>query len=91
LRDSTLSDVYLDKEVVKLLIHYRAVARGKYVLESDGVSRSGATYAHYRGEQTFSRLASWLRNHGVSSPKPLHLLRKEYGSVLARDHGILVV
>jgi hypothetical protein len=57
LRDSTLSDVNLDKEVVKLLIHYRAVARGKYVLESDGVSRPGATYAHYRAEQTFSTLA----------------------------------
>jgi integrase len=87
--EESLSDVYLDKEVLKLLIHYRAAARGEYVLESDGVSRPGATYAHYRAEETFSRLASWLRRHGVSSPKPLHVLRKEYGSVLAREHGIL--
>jgi len=60
------------------------------VLESDVVSRPGATYAHYRAEEAFSRLAAWLRKHGVCSPKPLHILRKEYGSVLAREHGILV-
>jgi integrase len=88
--EESLSDVYLDKEVVRLLEHYRSQSDGLYVLQSDGVSRPGATYAHYRAEETFTRLASWLRGHGVSSPKPLHLLRKEYGSVLARTHGILV-
>jgi len=87
--EESLSDVYIDKEVLKLLIHYQGAARGEYVLESDGMSRPGATYAHYRCEQVFSRLAGWLRRHGVSSPKPLHVLRKEYGSVLAQEHGIL--
>jgi len=30
----------------------------------------------------------WLRKHGVNGNKPLHTLRKEYGSFLTRRYGI---
>lgn len=36
----------------------------------------------------FTDLIEWLRAHGVSGNKPLHTLRKEYGSLLTRNFGI---
>ena len=34
------------------------------------------------------RLVTWLREKGVASAKPIHELRKEYGSMIANEHGI---
>ena len=31
----------------------------------------------------------WLRRQGVSAPKPLHLLRKEFGSLIAASADLL--
>jgi hypothetical protein len=76
--------------VLALFKRYKEKAHGEYVVESSGgLSKPEANYAHYRCEPVFNRLASWLRAHGVSNAKPLHTLRKEYGSALARTLGIL--
>jgi hypothetical protein len=36
----------------------------------------------------FERLASWLRKRGVTALKPIHELRKEFGSMVNRKHGL---
>lgn len=36
----------------------------------------------------FASVAAWLRSMGVKGQKPLHSLRKEFGSVVATEHGI---
>jgi integrase len=40
----------------------------------------------YRAKATFEHVTTWLRAHGVMSGKPLHTLRKEFGSLVA-DSG----
>lgn len=46
------------------------------------------TYQYYRCENEFKRLTAWLVAHGVQSEKPLHSLRKEFGSQVCKEHGI---
>jgi hypothetical protein len=45
-------------------------------------------YEYYRCEPTFKTLVEWLRSKGVQGNKPLHALRKLYGSALADLHGL---
>jgi hypothetical protein len=43
---------------------------------------------YYRCESHFDTLNAWLRGKGVNTQKPLHTLRKEYGSLINKAHGI---
>jgi integrase len=36
----------------------------------------------------FDRLIIWLRKNGVKANKPLHTLRKEFGSQVCAAHGV---
>jgi hypothetical protein len=42
----------------------------------------------YRCNGTHRALAAWLRWQGVNDPKPCHLLRKEFGSLVATQFGL---
>lgn len=37
---------------------------------------------YYRCQEVLSRVTGWLRAHGVKAQKPLHALRKEFGSIV---------
>jgi integrase len=41
-----------------------------------------------RCEFTFTRLTAWLRTKGVDTEKPLHTLRKEFGSIVTQTADI---
>lgn len=43
----------------------------------------------YRCDSLFGRALVWLRQHGVEGEKPLHLLRKEYGSYVAQTADLI--
>ena len=43
---------------------------------------------YYRCQATFQRVTKWLRKHGVLSDRPLHALRKEFGSIIAEKSDI---
>jgi hypothetical protein len=87
--EDSYADVPLDEEVLALFRGYGARATGaEFVIESSEPPRAGLTYRYYRSKKHFSRLIDWLRRHGVKSNKPLHCLRKEYGSQLCHAHGI---
>lgn len=66
---------------------WRARAKSEFVLESDSAPKS-VNYQHYRCEETFRALVDWLKAKGVQGNKPLHALRKLYGSALADLHGL---
>jgi integrase len=82
------ADLPLDPELVSLFRGYYARATSQFVIESDLEPKPGASYLHYRCWRQFRELCAWLRAHGVKTNRPLHTLRKEFGSLINRTHGI---
>jgi len=85
--DST-GDVEVDPELIELFQGYHAQATSEFVVESPVAPRQQGGYNHYRCQRHFNGLAEWLREHGVIGSRPLHTLRKEYGSQVCAKHGI---
>ncbi len=83
-----MGDVPIDKELLAMCRGWRAKATGEFVVEADAEPRSATTYAHYRAQPDFDALTAWLRANGVTALKPLHELRKEFGSQLCAKYGI---
>ena len=42
----------------------------------------------YRARETFDMLLAWLKRHGVASRNRIHILRKEFGSQIVKQHDI---
>ena len=62
--------------------------RDRFVVMAQGVPKPRVVYVHYRAQKCFERLTAWLRKKGVKGNKPLHVLRKEFGSQICAVHGI---
>lgn len=60
----------------------------QFILVSARPPRPDSLRAYYRCQETFQRLAAWLRSKGITANKPLHELRKELGALIATEHGI---
>jgi hypothetical protein len=86
--EDSYSDVPIDPEVLDLFRGFRARATSDFVIESPEAFRPGLLYNFYRCDTELDRLTAWLRKHGVRAQKPLHTLRKEFGSQLCQAHGI---
>jgi integrase len=86
--EDAIGDVEVDAELLEIFRGFRARATGDFVIESDVAPRPGAMYSHYRCQRLFEALSTWLRDHGVTGNKPLHTLRKEFGSQVCSKHGI---
>lgn len=85
--NESASELPVEPEILELFRGWRVRATGEFVLESDRPPKS-AKYDYYRCEETFQALMAWLRAKGVQGHKPLHALRKLYGSALADLHGL---
>ena len=85
--EDSARSVWIPPEMVEIFRGYHAKALGRFVIESQ-VQPVIHRRAHYRCETTFARLIAWLRRHGVDGLKPLHTLRKEFGSLIAQKFGI---
>jgi integrase len=88
--EDSIGDVEVDNELLLVLADFKLTSPSPFVIQSPVQPNLDATYEHYRCESLFVKLVTWLREHGVQGEKPLHALRKEYGSILADKHGILV-
>jgi integrase len=86
--EDSAGDVEVDPEVMELFRGYKATASGDFVIESEVLPRPEEAYSHYRCQRDFEALNEWLRAHGVEDGRPLHTLRKEYGSQVCAKHGI---
>ena len=64
---------------------YAAKAQSNFVLP--GLPGAPETEG-YRAQAVFERLSAWLRRHGITARKPIHELRKEFGSMVNRKHGL---
>jgi integrase len=86
--EESIADIPIEPELVALFRGYHARANGQFVIESEAEPKVDAAYVHYRCADLFKELCTWLRAHGVKTVRPLHTLRKEFGSVINRAHGI---
>jgi integrase len=84
--EKSLGDIDVDPELIEIFRGYAARAKGRFVIESKNPARPKG----YRSQKDIESLLRWLRAQGVKSSKPLHALRKEFGSVLTEQHGIFV-
>ena len=78
----------LGDETIAELMALRKKSKSEFVISSDREPRRHEGSGWYRCEDVFTNLINWLRKKGVKSKKPLHELRKEVGSIIARDFGI---
>ena len=86
--EDSAGDIDLDPETIALFRGFQAKASGPFVIESGTAPRPGAPYAHYRCRPIFRSLCNWLQGKGIKARKPLHTLRKEFGSLICDAHGI---
>jgi integrase len=89
---SSEGDIHVDGELLDVFRGYRARAESAsdFVIESGGdVAAVAGSYDRYRCHREFVALCAWLRSHGVVSRKPLHTLRKEFGSQIHARYGLL--
>jgi hypothetical protein len=84
----SIGEIDLDPELVALFKDFYSKRTGEFVIESDAQPNLNATYACYRCDSIFQRLTVWLRKNGVSGLRPLHSLRKEFGSKICSQHGL---
>jgi integrase len=86
--DESAAEVEIDDALTTEL---RAHMRGKkvpFVIGSAHGPRVSFGSQEYRCEPTFRRLYAWLRGKGITDKKPLHVLRKEFGSIINQRHGL---
>jgi integrase len=85
--EDSSSQVDLEDALVPIFQNFRAKTTSRFVIAGD--ARSDARrYTRYRAARVLSSLTTWLREKGVSGPKPLHTLRKEFGSRICDQFGI---
>jgi integrase len=87
--EDSIADVPIEAELVELFRGYRARATGPFVIEANQPPRPELMYTYYRAQEHFDFLVGWLRNQGIEGEKPIHVLRKEYGSLLCTRAGLL--
>jgi integrase len=88
---SSEGDIHVDSELLDVFRGFRARAKSDsdFVIESTGdVTAVAGSYDYYRCHREFVALCKWLRSHGVISRKPLHALRKEFGSQIHARYGL---
>jgi integrase len=86
--EDSIGTIPIEPELLAIFRGFRAKSQSSFVVSSDVPPRPGALYHHYRCTVHFDFLANWLRTHGVDGLKPLHTLRKEFGSQLCANLGI---
>lgn len=83
-------DVLVDAELIEIFRGFYARRKSDFVIESDSAPPApDDPYGVYRCHKHMRALLDWLRLKGVVSRSPLHSLRKEFGSQIHAQHGLL--
>jgi integrase len=68
----------------------RVIPIGKRVRGVPEAARGQGPVIAGRPAEVHRTLCAWLREHGVKDAKPVHYLRKCFGSLAVADHGIFI-
>jgi integrase len=90
--EGSIGDIEVDPELLEVFRELKTLKPNNFVLTSpsNAQPKPGVLYRYYRCNSLFKRFLRWLRSKGVPGTKPLHDLRKEFGSQLNDKHGIYV-
>lgn len=86
--EDSIAVVEIEPETAEILRGYQARATGEFFIESKRTPKTGAKHRERRAKKAFSSLYAWLKSQGVDVQKPLHELRKEFGSLICKEGGI---
>ena len=86
--ETSIGAIELEPEIVELLRGWHGKARSEFVIESDRPFRQSLSYVRRRACDQFKALTTWLRANGVDGKRPVHTLRKEFGSLVAKRFGL---
>ncbi len=83
------AEIDADPELLDFFKGEFATSQSEFVISSGIAPRPHiSTYHHYRCNRLFKKVNAWLRGKGVTSRNPLHVLRKEFGSLICAQAGI---
>jgi integrase len=84
------AELPVEPEILELFKGWRARATGPFVIECNRPPQPShpVDYDYYRCNPVFKALLQWLRQQGVQGAKPIHTLRKMFGSALCDLHGL---
>jgi integrase len=81
--------VFVDPALIAELKNFRNEDVTKPVVNTEIPFRQKTSSAQfYRCQQTFEKVTAWLRANGVAGERPLHTLRKEFGSIICASGDI---
>jgi integrase len=87
--DESSGDVLVEAKLMAIFRGWYAKRTGPFVVESDALPPElGTLHKRYRCMRHLQSLTAWLRYKGVKSRTPLHVLRKECGSLINAKFGI---
>jgi integrase len=86
--EDSIGDIQIDDEIMAIFREYRATVKGPFVIPSRLQPKAVLRGDYYRCKTQFERINAWLRLQGVTDQKPLHTLRKEFGTLVNVAHGI---
>jgi integrase len=83
-------EVDVDPKIMEALRSYKIEhSKSVFVLNSRVQPKpSVSSYHHYRCTRHFNNLIKWLREKGIKNRHPIHAMRKEFGSHIAKEKGI---
>ena len=81
-------EIDLSPELTDELKRFQEKSFSAFVIGAPRPPKKSDRYSTYRCDVEFKRLIAWLNGKGIAEDKPLHTLRKEFGSVIAAKHGI---
>jgi integrase len=78
----------LEPGLIGLLMEWQTVTKGAFVVASRSEPRLPKGGKSYRCQVQMEVGNAWLRKNGVDVQKPLHTLRKAFGSLICQQSGI---
>jgi len=80
--------VAIDRQTTEIFLGYKNLSKSEYVISSSRSDSLPKEVSDYRCSKHYAKLIRWLRGKGVVARQPLHTLRKEAVSIIAKSQGI---
>ncbi len=81
-------NVFVDQGLLEELRKFHTPGSKDFVVAPELKSTASSAAQYYRCQPVFARVTAWLRKQGIKGNKPLHTLRKEFGSIICASADI---